>query len=293
MVNGSDSEVRGAALRSPRSQTGGSNRSSPSRSPIHHTHSPRVSVGTHSGSSSPSRTKPIKIHTPSQSSLATVTTVTSHSNSHVTSNSQDLKTEAMNATNANVCLSVNNVTMNGSDTRLIEDVEMLDGIMEEDNSVVTNGNSADGHYMNGDTFNDCDRDDNMEIDPPLSHKRQLCGGSQLAIEKMLQFGRELQAMSTKLKKDNGKNEANKKALQDAFSLLAYSDPWSSPVGAQLDPVRREPVCAALNSAILDSFGLPKQTPLELTIAQATECMKLMSKAGIGSCAFTSVSDYLH
>ena len=158
MVNGSDSEVRGAALRSPRSQTGGSNRSSPSRSPIHHTHSPRVSVGTHSGSSSPSRTKPIKIHTPSQSSLATVT---SHSNSHVTSNSQDLKTEALNATNANVCLSVNNVTMNGSDTRLIEDVEMLDGILEEDNSVVTNGNSADGHYMNGDTFNDCDRDDTM------------------------------------------------------------------------------------------------------------------------------------
>ena len=52
-----------------------------------------------------------------------------------------------------------------------------------------------------------------DIDPPLSHKRQLCGGSQIAIEKMLQFGRELQAMSTKLKKDHGKNEANKKALQ--------------------------------------------------------------------------------
>ena len=160
MVNGSDSEVRGAALRSPRSQTGGSNRSSPSRSPIHHTHSPRVSVGSHSGSSSPSRTKPIKIHTPSQSSLATVTSL---SNSHVTSNNQDLKTETMNVTNAaNVCLSVNNVSVNGSDSRLIEDVEMLDGIVEEENSIVTNGNSADGHYMNGDTFNDCDnKEDNM------------------------------------------------------------------------------------------------------------------------------------
>ena len=50
---------------------------------------------------------------------------------------------------------------------------------------------------------------------------------------------------------------------------------------------------SLYVCISDSFGLPKQTPLELTIAQATECMKLMSKAGIGSCAFTSVSDYLH
>ena len=43
-------------------------------------------------------------------------------------------------------------------------------------------------------------------------------------------------------------------FQDAFSLLAYSDPWNSPVGAQLDPVQREPVCAALNSAILGKIG---------------------------------------
>lgn len=39
-------------------------------------------------------------------------------------------------------------------------------------------------------------------------------------------------------------------LQDAFSLLAYSDPWNSPVGYQLDPIQREPVCSTLNSAIL-------------------------------------------
>lgn len=48
-------------------------------------------------------------------------------------------------------------------------------------------------------------------------------------------------------------------FQDAFSLLAYADPWASPVGFQLDPVQREPVCAALNSAILgiqiDSFNI--------------------------------------
>ena len=39
-------------------------------------------------------------------------------------------------------------------------------------------------------------------------------------------------------------------FQDAFSLLAYSNPWSSPVGWQLDPIQRETVCAVLNSAIL-------------------------------------------
>ena len=38
--------------------------------------------------------------------------------------------------------------------------------------------------------------------------------------------------------------------QEAFSLLAYADPWDSPVGGQLDPAGREPVCAQLNSAIL-------------------------------------------
>ena len=39
-------------------------------------------------------------------------------------------------------------------------------------------------------------------------------------------------------------------LQDAFSLLAYANPWNSPVGWQLDPQQRETVCARLNSAIL-------------------------------------------
>lgn len=43
--------------------------------------------------------------------------------------------------------------------------------------------------------------------------------------------------------------------QDAFSLLAYSNPWSSPMGWQLCPSRREIVCAALNSAILGIYKL--------------------------------------
>lgn len=41
--------------------------------------------------------------------------------------------------------------------------------------------------------------------------------------------------------------------QEAFSLLAYSNPWASPVGKQLSPSRREPICAKLNSAILGMF----------------------------------------
>ena len=43
-------------------------------------------------------------------------------------------------------------------------------------------------------------------------------------------------------------------FQEAFSLLAYTDPWSSPVGYILDPVQRESICSSLNSAILGNFG---------------------------------------
>ena len=52
----------------------------------------------------------------------------------------------------------------------------------------------------------------VEVDSP-SGRRQLCGGSQTAVEKMLRYGRELQATSLQLRREFGKNEANKKALQ--------------------------------------------------------------------------------
>ena len=44
-------------------------------------------------------------------------------------------------------------------------------------------------------------------------KRQLCGGSQAAIERMIHFGRELQSMSEHLRRERGKNAANKKMLK--------------------------------------------------------------------------------
>jgi len=39
-------------------------------------------------------------------------------------------------------------------------------------------------------------------------------------------------------------------------------------------------------------GLPKQPPLELAVSHTTQCLKVMSKAAIGSCAFADVNDYL-
>lgn len=50
-----------------------------------------------------------------------------------------------------------------------------------------------------------------DVDP--LNRRQVCGGSQYAIERMLQFGRDLHTMSVELKRDYGTNSANKKMLQ--------------------------------------------------------------------------------
>lgn len=123
--------------------------------------------------------------------------------------------------------------------------------------------------------------------------RQLCGGNQAATERMIQFGRELQALSEQLCRQYGKNATHKKMLQDAFSLLAYSDPWNCPVGQQLDPMQREAICSALNSAILESQNLPKQPPLMLALGQATECVQLMARVRSGSCSFARVDNFLH
>nr|XP_054748387.1 ran-binding protein 10-like isoform X1 [Lytechinus pictus] len=210
-------------------------------------------------------------------------------------------TSTMNALN----LTTNGSVMNGS-SRIINpesDIDM-DVDCHETNGVHTNGNSSNGHAVtNGKALSSssvngvCPPTEDMETDelegtslPPV---RQLCGGSHSAIEHMLKFGRELQCFYDKITRENGKNETNANALREAFSLLAYADPWNSEKGYQLDPLLREPVCAALNSAILESQNMPKHPPLELALCHVTETMKLMSKYGAGSCAFSGVDHYLN
>uniref|UniRef100_A0A674BDL0 RAN binding protein 10 n=1 Tax=Salmo trutta TaxID=8032 RepID=A0A674BDL0_SALTR len=151
------------------------------------------------------------------------------------------------------------------------------------------------HYTNGVAENSSTRIMNgtykhQEI---LCASRQLCGGNQAATERMIQFGRELQGLNEQLCREYGKNATHKKMLQDAFSLLAYSDPWNCPVGQQLDPMQRENICSALNSAILESQNLPKQPPLMLAVGQATECVQLMARVRSGSCSFARVDSFLH
>lgn len=69
------------------------------------------------------------------------------------------------------------------------------------------------------------------------------------IKQILTFGKDLQKLFNQLSA-NTPQPVLKALLQDSFSLLAYTNPRSSPVSYLLDPLQREPVAATLNSAIL-------------------------------------------
>ncbi|XP_010793710.1 ran-binding protein 9-like [Notothenia coriiceps] len=81
---------------------------------------------------------------------------------------------------------------------------------------VSNGvtESSSNGFLNGSKHvtepDECEAD--MEVESAQS-KRQLCGGSQAAIERMIHFGRELQSMSEHLRRECGKNSTNKKMLK--------------------------------------------------------------------------------
>ncbi|KFO33807.1 Ran-binding protein 9 [Fukomys damarensis] len=277
MVNGTDSEVRCLGGRSPKSQDSYpvSPRpfSSPSMSPshglnIHNLASGKGSTAHFSGLESCSN--------------GIISNKAHQSYCHSKHQSSNLNVPELNSINMSRSQQVNNFTSNDVD---METDHYSNGVGETSSNGFLNGSSKHDHEME-----DCDTE--MEIDSSQL-RRQLCGGSQAAIERMIHFGRELQAMSEQLRRECGKNTANKKMLKASMFLLAYSDPWNSPVGNQLDPIQREPVCSALNSAILETHNLPKQPPLALAMGQATQCLGLMARSGIGSCAFATVEDYLH
>ncbi|XP_077626245.1 ran-binding protein 9 isoform X3 [Crocuta crocuta] len=277
MVNGTDSEVRCLGGRSPKSQDSYPVSPRPFGSP---SMSPSHGVSIHS--LAPGKGSSAHFSGFESCSNGVISNKAHQSYCHSKHQSSTLNVPELNSINMSRSQQVNNFTSNDVD---METEHYSNGVGETSSNGFLNGSSKHDHEME-----DCDTE--MEVDSSQL-RRQLCGGSQAAIERMIHFGRELQAMSEQLRRECGKNTANKKMLKDAFSLLAYSDPWNSPVGNQLDPIQREPVCSALNSAILETHNLPKQPPLALAMGQATQCLGLMARSGIGSCAFATVEDYLH
>uniref|UniRef100_W5N0J3 RAN binding protein 9 n=2 Tax=Lepisosteus oculatus TaxID=7918 RepID=W5N0J3_LEPOC len=279
MVNGTDSEVRCLGGRSPKSQDSypgsprpfGSPSTSPSHSAIIHSLASVKPSGSHGHLAGfDNCTNGVMSSKPHQGP---------HCHKHPASNLSNAELNSINSTRSQQS---NSYPSNDVD---MEMDHYSNGVSESSSNGFLNGGSKHDLEME-----DCESE--MEVDS-TQLRRQLCGGSQAAIERMIHFGRELQSMSERLRRECGKNSANKKMLKDAFSLLAYSDPWNSPVGYQLLSIQREPVCSTLNSAILETHNLPKQPPLAQAIGQATQCLALMARSGSGSCAFASVEDYLH
>ncbi|XP_064186862.1 ran-binding protein 9-like isoform X2 [Anguilla rostrata] len=277
MVNGTDSEVRCLGGRSPKSQDSypGSPRpfGSPALSPSHCTSIHGLSSSAKPGGS--------HSYLPGFDSSCSNGVMSSKPHSHKQSPPTLSKAE-LNSINCARNQQANSCSSNDVD---MEMDHYSNGVTESSSNGFLNGSSKHSVELE-------DGDAEMEVDSSQL-RRQLCGGSQAAIERMIHFGRELQSMSEHLRQECGKNSANKKMLKDAFSLLAYSDRWSSPVGYQLDSIQREPVCSTLNSAILEIHNLPKQPPLALALGQASQCLSIMARSGSGSCAFASVDDYLH
>ena len=154
MVNGTDSEVRGAAMRSPRSRHGsGSTRSSPSMSPVHHSAKSSSSAGTLSAGSSPSRIIPTKshsAHTPVTSTSSGGSGSSTSHNQEASSNKDNKDLHSVNETEMNSV----NVAMNGATTSTDvpktivsttdSDVDMQDGSdcqsdHSEESRTVSNG----------------------------------------------------------------------------------------------------------------------------------------------------------
>ncbi|KAK0078037.1 hypothetical protein PV325_003124, partial [Microctonus aethiopoides] len=253
------------------------------------------------------------------------------SDSEVNFSSNDNQASVIQSTKAYTKLTNNGnieeMNLNNSLNGTVAETHFINGQIEnndvdmEDNNTTSNINGVKNSSTNGYQYGNTNangykcqngEDIDMEIDSANQNqqqngtsgnmensmtstkcsKKQLCGGNKQAIEKMLEFGRQLYSQSIHLRQLYGKNAANKKMLQDAFSLLAYSNPWNSPVGWQLDPQERETVCARLNSAILESTNLPRRPPLEVAISHAQDLVRLMSSAGLGACGFAVVDNII-
>ncbi|KAJ0173896.1 hypothetical protein K1T71_010042 [Dendrolimus kikuchii] len=197
--------------------------------------------------------------------------------------------EMVNGTDSEVCGEKGGAASNGVATSVISHTSRTPCANGQEHTVAhTNGVSEPMSIAIEDS-KPCDVD---MATPPQQTQPQPNGqhadadgcGTRASVERMLAFGRELYAMSQKLQQDL----YHKSMLEDAFSLLAYSNPWASPVGWQLEPYRREAVCEALNAAILESQGMQWISPVEACVSHSRELLRRMSRAGLGACAFADL-----
>lgn len=127
----------------------------------------------------------------------------------------------------------------------------------QNSSTSNGGKKSNGH--NGDWYDDIINHD-MELDDHHSQSNNWDrmdteeSSEQMEYAKLLQdtlaYGKALQAEY----KDDPRREV-RKALEDAFALIAYQDPLNAKeVAHLLDPIGRAAVAEELNSAILRKYS---------------------------------------
>ena len=105
---------------------------------------------------------------------------------------------------------------------------------------------------------------------------------------LLALGQELQMLFDRLQSPS---EPDQTLLQDAFSLLAYTNLAECPVAALLQQSHRAPLAKELNSAMLVAAGQQPQPPLEQIIDHTGECLKQMRLEGHGEAAFIRLEHF--
>ncbi|GAV04515.1 hypothetical protein RvY_14784 [Ramazzottius varieornatus] len=179
------------------------------------------------------------------------------------------------------------------DTELVEEEPLVDLniSMDVDNTTVT---VADGDkHANGDSVAqsmDFEDDDDEENRPPFILNAAM-------LTRTLMFGKHLHEFFAEMRLDQGRNNENQKLLADAFSLMAYSDPWASPLKHLLDHQQREPVAAALNSSILVSVSTSASRPsmhpsLKVLLGMSKRMFPVLAKKGNGVIGFENVFSVL-
>ena len=202
----------------------------------------------------------------------------------------------------------NHTNASGANNDVIDD-DMANSNKDEDADVVMNGKETNGNVASSSSeiaesstaeeANDENSDqpqDMMEIDSDQGGSSN--GGPNVTanpdkFQQLIVFGQRVKAMLVDLEQLSGiKNDANNKMLEDAFALLAYPNPWESPVGWQLSPNEREHISAALNSTLLEDAGYPARPPLEVGLSHAKQLVKLMANHDLGACAFANLEDLI-
>lgn len=178
------------------------------------------------------------------------------------------------------------VVMNGKETNGNSTNVQADQAIEEIIETPSTTEEAD-EDSNEEEFAEAEQ--HMEVDPPS------VTANPDKFQKLIIFGQKVKAMLAELEQVRGiKNEANSKMLEDAFALLAYPNPWDSPVGWQLATSEREFISSALNSALLEAGGYPARPPLEVGLTHAKQLVKLMANPNyqLGASAYANLEDVI-